>query len=157
MPLGGNKRNTFGVSLSTAAASALHLAAEELKIRPTTLAAQLLERALQDRQYLPVAKPALKAPASDADATVLAALRALQEEVRALGSERRAAGKSVEPAPVRREEGRGAEVLTAVRSLQTTLRAFRRQHFNATLKLLTTAGHLTADQASQFAKTHLSD
>jgi len=166
MTLAGSKRNSFGVTLSASAASALRNAAKDLDMPPTTLAAQVLERALQERTGLSPEtakrKSAGRAANLDRDPNenlldaqhIAGALRCLQEEVRALRAgpgdtpQRRASPPARDP---------NLEVLGAIRSLQSFVAAFRRHQFNASLKLLTTAGHLTADEAKEFARRYLSD
>ena len=91
----------FGITLSEERANLLRAEAERLKLKPTTLAAQLLEQALNER--------------SGAPDLVRRTLDELRGEVHQLA----------------------------------------RAHFNATLKLLRTAGGMSVAEVGDWAKRHL--
>jgi hypothetical protein len=97
------RRSQFGITLTERAAGLLRAQADQLKVRPTSLAAQLVEQALEDRAAASHQGPAL-----------------LEE-------------------------------------LRVALSSLTRSHHNVSLKLLRTAGHLTAAEVAAWAKKYLGE
>lgn len=167
MPLAGTKtktktlarrrRNTFGITLPETSADQLRAAAERLSLPPTTLAAQLLVRALQDRE--PLSGPSLSSEPPPNDGKVLGALAALATDL-LLVRKTLAALMLHRPTPAPRSPLPGPaspDVLLALHSVSNDLRGLKRAHHNAALKLLQAGTGMSRKELEDWASLHLND
>lgn len=83
-PASKARRHVFGVTISEAHAEALRAQAERLSLPPTTLAARLLERALDDRKRTGSNPSETPQPKPGTEDELIAAVTALLREVQSV-------------------------------------------------------------------------
>jgi hypothetical protein len=137
------RRNLFGLTLSDATADQLRQQAEKLEMPPSTVAAELLARALQGRgPGREVAGAAERDPLRALEAVMVEEFRKLREDI----------GKLSGPPPAGPIDQ--AATNAALGAIAIEIRALRRNQFNLALKFMRLSG-LSSAEITDWTGEHL--